>query len=85
MGFLAGKAFENQSVWKDSLKFIQEKGGYIQKFIRKAVENKGFDIFDSYVKFEKSVLFYNRNSYRIMEGFRTTDNDQVLTKSIQVF
>ena len=51
MSFKAGKAFEKQDVWKESLQFIKEKGGYIQKFVRLAVENKAFNIFDSYEGF----------------------------------
>ena len=48
MTFRAGKAFDKQAVWKDSLQFIKDQGGFIQKFVRQAVENKGFNIFDSY-------------------------------------
>ena len=51
MVFQAGKAFNNQSVWRESLKIIKEKGGFVQKFVRKAVESGTFDLFDTYGKF----------------------------------
>ena len=54
MPFRAGNAFNNQETWKESLQFIKDKGGFIQKFVRQAVENKGFNIFDSYCKFSIS-------------------------------
>ena len=48
--FTAGQAFKNRDVWNESFEYIKKSGGYYQNFVKKAVEQQGFNLFESYGK-----------------------------------
>ena len=48
--FKAGQAFKNRDVWNESFEFIKQSGGYYQNFVKKAVDQQGFNLFESYGK-----------------------------------
>ena len=44
---IAGAAFNDKDIWKNSIQYIHENGGFTPKFVQRAVDH-GFDLFDSY-------------------------------------